>query len=132
MNLVEMHRKLSTVKELCEKFGFTVEPFPVQKGLYCIQYVYDKRYDQRRAYLDKDFVSYVMRKALQNKTDHQDRLVFKVSYEVINHDLSKVIVFDSEQKAKRALMNFMHFVQRRHGTLAFSVIVQAKHQHAPF
>ncbi|WP_133174925.1 hypothetical protein [Heyndrickxia sporothermodurans] len=132
MNLVEKHRKLSTVKELCDKFAFTVEPFPGKQGSYCIQYMYDKRYDQRRAYLDKEFVSYVMRKALQTKTDHQDRLVFKVSYDTIYYDLNQVVVFDSYEKAKKALFNFMYFIHRRHGSLAFSIMVQAKNQYAPF
>ncbi|MCY7866039.1 hypothetical protein [Bacillus atrophaeus] len=128
MNLVDKHRKLSTANEMCKNHSFSVQPFPGKKGVYCIEYV-DGR---RRAYLDNQFVSFVMRKALQYKTDHQDRLVFKVKYQIVQYDLSAVIIFDSETKARRALNNFMLFVKRKHGNLAGAVMQGAKRHVAPF
>lgn len=132
MNLVDKHRKLSTAKELQDKFSFSVEPFPLRNGAYCICYAQSRIGESEWTYLDTDFVAYIMRKALQNKIDSQDRLVFKTSYEVVHHDFQKVIVFNSQKKAKVALRNFMLYIQRHHGSLAHSVLKQAICYFAPF
>lgn len=128
MNLVILHRKLSTARELCKKYCFSVEAFPSnQSKQYCIQYMSG----HSRAFLDVDFVSFVMRKALHYKTDQQ-RIVFKEDYQTIYYELSNVIVFNSEVEAKRALNNFMYYIYRRHGSLSDSVIRIAKERFSPF
>lgn len=132
MNLVNKYRKISTAKELQNKFSFSVEPFPERNDIYCIKYARDRVGDSERFYLDTDFVAHIMRRALQSKVEHQDRLVFKTSYEVVYHGFQKVIVFNSEKKAKIALRNFMLYIQRHHGSLAHSVLRQTIRYIAPF
>ena len=130
MNLVELYRKMSAIRELMDSFTFRVEPFPAVKGRYFIVF---KR-NRTNCYVSLDFVNFIMNKAMQYKKNAQGRLVFKTSFELYQapFDIQQIVLFNSKEKAELALKNMLSYINKHHGSLAHSVIKQATSCEFPF
>jgi len=110
MNLVDLHRNLSTVRKMCIKYSFSVKPTPGIYGGYSIQFKWHDRWQ----FVSDTFMKVMMYHAMHYKAE-QMRKILKIDYQIRVIDFENVLVFESERKAKKAMHNLLLWLHRKHG-----------------